>query len=297
MNSGPLLFLGVLFTLCTSFWGLVLVPQLQIGRLPQVIAEATGRYYPTERGGDAARGAEVYRSLGCVECHTQQVRQRGVTYGATLTGLGENTNAVLAAFVKLGLAANPAEALAKTAVLPLSLVEGMGPDRPTYLVETLKDAGGKAQLTFRYHGTDNARGWGTRASVAQDYVGEPLVQLGSLRVGPDLANVGARIPDAATHLKHLYDPRGTTPGSMMPAYRFLFERRPLVAGQKAATEAIASGSDYEIVANGDARALAGYLLSLRQDLPLFEAPISAPPQAAPAGSAAPAAPAVPAPKP
>jgi hypothetical protein len=84
---------------------------------------------------------------------------------------------------------------------------------------------------------------------------------------------------------------------MMPAYRFLFERRPLVAGQKAATEAIASGPDYEIVANGDARALAGYLLSLRQDLPLFEAPISAPPQAAPAGSAAPAAPAVPAPKP
>ena len=35
MNYGPLLFLGVFFTMVTSWFGVVLVPHLQLGRAPQ----------------------------------------------------------------------------------------------------------------------------------------------------------------------------------------------------------------------------------------------------------------------
>ena len=48
---------------------------------------------------------------------------------------------------------------------------------------------------------------------------------GSQRVGPDLANVGARLPDANWHLLHLYAPQLQVKGSTMPPYRFLFEKR------------------------------------------------------------------------
>ena len=41
-------------------------------------------------------------------------------------------------------------------------------------------------------GPDIARGWGVRQSVAEDYLYDDPVQLGSLRAGPDLADVGVR---------------------------------------------------------------------------------------------------------
>ena len=69
---------------------------------------------------------------------------------------------------------------------------------------------------------DAARGWG-RASVAADYVYDKPHLLGTMRTGPDLFNIGARQPSQDWHLGHLFQPRAYTPGSNMPAYRFLFE--------------------------------------------------------------------------
>src|SRR5262249_54079390 len=77
MNSGPLLFLGIFATLASSFSGLLLVPELQLGGQQQVTNSATLALYPANRGGSAQRGAEVFRSLGCAECHTEQVRGIG----------------------------------------------------------------------------------------------------------------------------------------------------------------------------------------------------------------------------
>ncbi len=89
MNSGPLLFLGIFASLATSFWGLLLVPQLQLGRQDQATNSTTFALYPQPRSGAAKDGAEVYRSLGCVECHSQQVRGRGADierhWGARIT--------------------------------------------------------------------------------------------------------------------------------------------------------------------------------------------------------------------
>lgn len=73
----------------------------------------------------------------------------------------------------------------------------------------------------RSFGPDMARGWG-RPSVPADYVHDRPHLLGSMRTGPDLLNVGARQPSKDWHLGHLYQPRAYVPGSIMPAYPYLF---------------------------------------------------------------------------
>ena len=70
-------------------------------------------------------------------------------------------------------------------------------------------------------GPDFARGWG-RASVPADYVYDKPHLLGSMRTGPDLFNIGARQPSKDWHLGHLYQPRAYVPGSIMPAYPYMF---------------------------------------------------------------------------
>jgi cytochrome c oxidase cbb3-type subunit 2 len=118
---------------------------------------------------------------------------------------------------------------------------------------------------------------------------------GSQRVGPDLANVGSRLPDANWHLLHLYAPRIEAKASTMPPYRFLFEKRQI--GHRPSPDALSLPGDlapapgYEIVPRPAAKALAAYLTSLRADAPLFDAPISVPaPAGAPASTNAPALP-------
>jgi cbb3-type cytochrome c oxidase subunit II len=48
--------------------------------------------------------------------------------------------------------------------------------------------------------------------------------LGSRRIGPDLQRVGGKYPDA-WHFEHMRDPRSTSPGSIMPAYTWLYRKR------------------------------------------------------------------------
>lgn len=46
-------------------------------------------------------------------------------------------------------------------------------------------------------------------------------QWGSKRIGPDLARVGGKYPDL-WHYRHMYDPREVSPGSIMPAYPWIY---------------------------------------------------------------------------
>lgn len=204
MNTPPLIILGILFTLVTSVGGLLIAPQLQIGRQVLVEDKSTGSPYPSQRNGYAAQGQQVYRSLGCAECHTRQVRAA-------------------------------------------------------------------------YFGSDVKRGWGPRFTVAQDYLQDYPVMLGNLRLGPDLMNVGARLPDEQWHLKHLYNPRLVVAGSVMPRYSFLFEERQLKPGQKPPRDALdidlAVTKNRAIIPTEDARYLAAYLISQRAVAPLFESPL------------------------
>ena len=77
MNFGPLLFLGILLTLASSWFGLVLIPNQQLGALQPEVNPDTGVAFPQPIPGEAAQGRELYRSLGCNYCHTQQVRPDG----------------------------------------------------------------------------------------------------------------------------------------------------------------------------------------------------------------------------
>ncbi|HEX2100381.1 MAG TPA: cbb3-type cytochrome c oxidase subunit II [Candidatus Synoicihabitans sp.] len=116
-------------------------------------------------------------------------------------------------------------------------------------------------------GADQARGWGERQSVARDYLREETVLTGSMRIGPDLRNVGARREDPAWYFRHLYDPTLVVEGSLMPRYPFLFEERPIV-GQPS-PEALdlpaphTAKAGYEIVPTERARSLVSYLISLK----------------------------------
>ena len=215
MNNGPLLFFGILAAMASSFWGVILLPQIQIGRQQAVVLEDTGAYYPALRAGQASQGAEIYRSLGCAECHSQQVR-----------GLGG----------------------------------------------------------------DLARSWGRRISVAQDYLHDQPVQLGLMRLGPNLTNVGVRRPNANNLYAHLWNPRFVMAGSNMPRYPFLFAQRRLASGEQPASDALkhseypALPADLEIIPKPEARQLVAYLLSLRADNELFEAPLPTAPKTASAGT-------------
>jgi cytochrome c oxidase cbb3-type subunit 2 len=115
---------------------------------------------------------------------------------------------------------------------------------------------------------DIQRGWGTRRNVPRDYMYDNPVMLGTMRTGPDLANVGVRGYYADWHHKHLYNPRMMVPGSIMPPFKFLYEKRKIV-GEPSADALILTGDwaadvepGYEIVPTGDAKDLVAYLLSL-----------------------------------
>ena len=123
-------------------------------------------------------------------------------------------------------------------------------------------------------GADIARGWGSRRTVAQDYVGERPVLLGTMRTGPDLANIGARQPSAAWHHLHLYNQRITSPGSIMPRFSFLYEYRKIVGQRSSAALNLPPEWDvqpgYEVVPRDEAKALVAYLLALDRTRPLEE---------------------------
>lgn len=193
MKNGLMIFLGVFATLAISWAGLLLAAHKQIGSLGQFKDPVEETLNPQPVSGLANQGRLVYQDLGCVTCHTQQVR-----YG-----------------------------------------EG---------------------------GADIKRGWGERASYARDYISDQPTLIGSSRLGPDLRNVGKRIPEADYIYKLLYAPESTAHG--MPAYRFLFEERSITGRQPSAkaiklTGKYAPAVGFEVIPTARAEALVAYLQSLK----------------------------------
>ena len=282
MNSGPLLFLGIFASVACSFWALLFAPQLQLGSQQPVVVESTGELYPAGRPGVAQQGADVYRSLGCVECHSQQVRQTGVEFELWLAESGTN-KAELSPVLSRLVGAEAAKLIGQA---PVRLAKGLTLLEAQQRAGQLTNGGARGQAVLANLGPDIERRWGKRLSVSQDFLRDYPVQLGKQRVGPDLANYGSRSPGAALILSHLYNPQKMAPGSMMPPYRFLFDRRKLAEGEKALLD-IDPG--YLVTPKPEAEALVAYLTSLRAEAPLAEAPVPAPPQpSTPAAAPAPA---------
>ncbi len=123
------------------------------------------------------------------------------------------------------------------------------------------------------YGGDFERAWGSRQSVARDYMLQDTVVLGTKRLGPDLTNVGAR-HDAEWFFKHLYNPGSLSEVSNVPSYSFLFTEREMSDGNSSNSLKL-EGNDipeegFEVVPTDDAVALVAYLQSLNLDYDLPE---------------------------
>jgi cbb3-type cytochrome oxidase cytochrome c subunit len=295
MRFGPLVFLAAFLGLSASWCGLVLAPQVQLGSpVQETNSVVRGDLYPAGRPGLAREGLEVYRANGCAYCHSQQVSQKGALVDVVLTDAGKNSMDVANALnnAHLGKFSGPSVG----AGLPKPVLQRATLERATVLASTLKKAGATAELRLVAVGADIERGWGMRRTVAQDFVADATVMPGSMRVGPDLANIGSRKPDLNWQLVHLYNPAAVTEKSPMPSYRFLFERKKI--GKQGSPDALKRIGNYapiedgfEIVPKPEAKALAAYLISLHSDTPLYEAPLTPPPVATNASVAATNAPA------
>jgi cytochrome c oxidase cbb3-type subunit II len=125
-------------------------------------------------------------------------------------------------------------------------------------------------------GADIDRGWGKRRTVARDYMFDHHVFLGNSRLGADLTNIGVRQTDPQWFYRLLYDPRSLFPASVMPSFRYLF-RRQQISGQTSADALKLEGpgappSGFEIVPTEEGKALVEYLISLKRNYALPEAP-------------------------
>jgi len=113
---------------------------------------------------------------------------------------------------------------------------------------------------------DGERGWG-RPSTPGDYAYDYPHQLGTMRTGPDLFNVGARLPEANWHYAHLYQPRSLVPNSVMPSYPFLFEKKERAAPGDVVVKVPGAPMSGVLVARPEAKALVAYLQSLDHTYP------------------------------
>jgi cytochrome c oxidase cbb3-type subunit 2 len=132
------------------------------------------------------------------------------------------------------------------------------------------------QVRPAYLSTDIAKGLGPRRTVARDYIRSKPVFLGTMRTGPDLTNVGLRYSAEWQH-RHLYEPAEVSKGSIMPAFRYLYIKRKIQGAPsedaiQGLTGPHAPGPGEEVVPTEEAKALVAYLLSLKRDYALPEAP-------------------------
>lgn len=261
MKNGFLVVLAAFVALGGSWCGFVLAPVLQLGGGKQTPILNSSDLYPVDRPGLANQGLQVYRANGCAACHTEQVQQSGVACDVVLTGAGKNPTAV-------------------TNLISSLKLNGLHKEVADTLVDKITAAGGKAEIHIVATGPDVARGWGRRHSVAEDFLYDDPVQLGSLRIGPDLADVGTTRPDVNWQLAHLYAPQSVVNGSAMPPFRYLFKVQKIGSAPSPDALAFPKGfgppAGYEVLPMPQAQELAAYLLSLHAEVPLHDAPFSQP---------------------
>ena len=275
------LFIGLFGTFAFSWFGLTVIPNLQIGSLdPQSDEEGTD-IYPLPKSGMVERGRRIYAANGCIYCHSQQVRPDYAAYDIDRKW-GERRSAprdyIFDRPVQLGK-------------------ERMGPDlanvgkrAPTE--EEKAPATADASVSPPAGAAAPPAGAGSPAPATPPAAAMPATATANASPAPPLSATGEPMPySVAWHHRHLYSPRSINDDSNMPAYRFLYEKRP-ISDERSADALQLSGSDAppagsEIVPTYDAKCLVAYLMSLDQSHPLNEvktAAAAASPAASPAAA-------------
>ncbi len=122
---------------------------------------------------------------------------------------------------------------------------------------------------------DMDKSWGVRPSIAADYANNSRINwwmntatlMGTERTGPDLINIGNRLPSADWHLLHLYNPRAVVEESVMPAYPWLFEWKENISSNDKVVnvpQEFERKTNEKLVATKEALQLVAYLQSLKQ---------------------------------
>ena len=173
MNHGPLIFLGVLASFLASWWGLVFAPQIQVGS--QQATQGENGAYPVRRVGLAQQGREVYVANGCVQCHSQQIRQEGYTFNVEISSVGTNMADVAKVLARIAPEFKQDAALAGVSEKsPVTVLKAVPQKIAASSQGALVEAGATAQAIFIPLGADIARHWGTRRSVGADGAWGPL---------------------------------------------------------------------------------------------------------------------------
>ena len=85
MNKSPWIFLGVLFALSLSWWGMVFGPASQANAAKADLGDGTSLH---PRSGLAQQGEQIYRENGCYYCHTRMATGGTFGYEIQITQLG-----------------------------------------------------------------------------------------------------------------------------------------------------------------------------------------------------------------
>ncbi|MCB1173782.1 MAG: cytochrome-c oxidase, cbb3-type subunit II [Leptospiraceae bacterium] len=112
------------------------------------------------------------------------------------------------------------------AVTPYNSLELAG--REVYIAEGCNNCHSQMIRPFKWETDrfDPKREYGDDPySKAGEYVYDRPFLWGSKRTGPDLWHESSIQPSADWHKTHLINPRETSPGSVMPAYPWLFEQQ------------------------------------------------------------------------
>jgi mono/diheme cytochrome c family protein len=288
MKTGFAVFLAALVALGASWFGFVYGSLAQLGGQKQTVVLQSTDNWPPQRTGEATLGLQIYREYGCAACHTEQIRQTDAANEVSLLSLGDHKPQEFRDFIQSMMIVPELMPASNCIVgnletwngdVPVTLYSGDDSTVVSTLAAKLKSVGVKSDARVVALGADIQRGWGTRRSVAADYLYDQPVQLGNLRAGPDLTLIGVREPDVNWQLEHLYAPRSTVKNSTMPAFRALFEVRKKTGGLASPGALVlppefAPAGDLEVVPTAEARELAAYLVSLKANVPLYEAPFT-----------------------
>src|SRR5215831_11274767 len=272
------LILGILATLAFSWLGLAYIPDLQIGHLePQSDEEGTD-IYPMPRSGMAERGRRVFVANGCFYCHSQQVR---ADYAASDMDLqrwaapsprprwGDRRSVprdyifdrpALIGRTRLGpdLANIGKAAPAEEEAAPAQPAPAGSPGGSPAPANASPAAGNASPPPANAPAQPGAKPAAQPSPATAASPAQPAAN-----PSPAASPSESPVPySAAWHHQHLYSPRSLNLDSNMPAYKFLYEKRP-IGGQPSNDALHLKGDEappegWEIVPTYDAECLVAY---------------------------------------
>ena len=237
MDSTFTLLGGLLLVFCVSLSAMVFRASDQLSGLQYIDTQSEDGIefrYPVPLLGNARYGEAVYKAHGCAACHTQQVTHESVVLDVkALTG-EKNHAAVEEAISRFrNVTGRDASSGAGFPIGEWETVENaLDAADASKARNFLAAAGASVDVQVRFRGEDltqhdrqnpRGRGWGKRRSVAQDYLFAEPPMLGSVRIGPDLANVGVR-HSRDVLMRILLNPKIIRKDNKMPQHRFFFEK-------------------------------------------------------------------------